>query len=57
MLDSDLSAAFDWIDHSRLLAELGTLHGKGMCRVRLMAGVFEKDSGFAPTDEEPLKAA
>jgi hypothetical protein len=40
MLDSDLSAAFDWIDHSRL-----------------MAGVFEKDSGFAPTDEEPLKAA
>jgi RNA-directed DNA polymerase len=51
VLDADLSAAFDRIDHSRLLAELGTFPGKEMVRGWLKAGVFERDTGFAPTDE------
>jgi RNA-directed DNA polymerase len=51
VLDADLSAAFDRIDHSHLLAELGTFPGREMIRGWLKAGVFEKDTGFAPTDE------
>jgi retron-type reverse transcriptase len=51
ILDADLTAAFDRIDHSHLLAELGTFPGREMIRGWLKAGVFEKDTGFAPTDE------
>jgi RNA-directed DNA polymerase len=51
VLDADLTAAFDKIDHNHLLAKLGTFPGKGMIEGWLKAGVFEKGKGFAPTDE------
>jgi RNA-directed DNA polymerase len=51
ILDADLTAAFDKIDHGHLLAKLGSFPGKGMIRGWLKAGVFEKGKGFAPTDE------
>jgi RNA-directed DNA polymerase len=51
VLDADLSAAFDRIDHSHLLAKIGTFPGREMIRGWLKAGVFEKETGFAPTDE------
>src|SRR5512140_1952040 len=51
VLDADLTAAFDKIDHAQLLAKLGTFPGKGMIRGWLKAGVFEKGKGFAPTEE------
>jgi RNA-directed DNA polymerase len=51
VLDADLTAAFDKIDHSYLIAKLGTFPGKGMIHGWLKAGVFEKGKGFAPTDE------
>jgi RNA-directed DNA polymerase len=51
ILDADLSAAFDKIDHTHLLAKLGSFPGKEMIRGWLKAGVFEKSTGFAPTDE------
>jgi RNA-directed DNA polymerase len=51
ILDADLTAAFDKIDHDHLLAKLGSFPGKGMIRGWLKAGVFEKGKRFAPTDE------
>jgi RNA-directed DNA polymerase len=51
ILDADLTAAFDKIDHDYLLAKLGAFPGRKMIRCWLKAGVFEKDKGFAPTDE------
>jgi RNA-directed DNA polymerase len=51
ILDADLAAAFDKIDHDHLLAKLGSFPGKGMICGWLKAGVFEKGKGFAPTDE------
>jgi RNA-directed DNA polymerase len=51
ILDADLTAAFDRIDHTHLLAALGSFPGREMIRGWLKAGVFEKDKGFAPTDE------
>ena len=51
VLDADLTAAFDRIDHAQLLAKLGTFPGREMIRGWLKAGVFEKGKGFAPTDE------
>src|SRR3954454_8977475 len=51
VLDADLSAAFDRIDHSHLFEKLGTFPGREMIRGWLKAGVFEKETGFAPTDE------
>jgi RNA-directed DNA polymerase len=50
-LDSDLAAAFDKIDHDRLLAALGSFPARGMIRGWLKAGVFEAGKGFAPTEE------
>jgi RNA-directed DNA polymerase len=50
-LDADLAAAFDKIDHSRLLEALGSFPARDMVRDWLKAGVFEKGKGFAPTDE------
>jgi RNA-directed DNA polymerase len=50
-LDADLAAAFDRIDHDRLLAALGSFPAREMIRKWLKAGVFEAGKGFAPTDE------
>jgi RNA-directed DNA polymerase len=50
-LDADLAAAFDKIDHSRLLEALGSFPARDMIRDWLKAGVFEKGKGFAPTEE------
>jgi RNA-directed DNA polymerase len=50
-LDADLAAAFDKIDHSRLLEALGSFPAKDMIRDWLKAGVFERGKGFAPTEE------
>ncbi|WP_445183318.1 reverse transcriptase domain-containing protein [Pseudonocardia sp. Cha107L01] len=51
ILDADLTAAFDRIDHSQLLAVLGSFPGKETTRQWLTAGVFEPGKGFAPTQE------
>jgi RNA-directed DNA polymerase len=50
-LDADLAAAFDKIDHPRLLAALGSFPARDMIHGWLKAGVFEKGKGFAPTEE------
>ncbi|OKI46821.1 group II intron reverse transcriptase/maturase [Micromonospora sp. CB01531] len=51
VLDADLTAAFDRIDHAHLLTAIGSFPGRGMIRSWLKAGVFEAGKGFAPTDE------
>jgi RNA-directed DNA polymerase len=50
ILDADLSAAFDRIDHTRLLDALGSFPAREMVRGWLTAGVVE-DGMFAPTEE------
>jgi RNA-directed DNA polymerase len=50
ILDADLSAAFDKIDHPRLLDKLGSFPAREMVRKWLKAGVIE-NGGFAPTEE------
>ena len=50
VLDADLSAAFDRIDHERLLGHLGSFPGRGMVPGWLAAGVIEQGR-FAPTEE------
>ena len=50
ILDADLAAAFDRIDHDHLLAELGTFPARGMVRQWLKAGVVERGR-FTPTRE------
>jgi RNA-directed DNA polymerase len=50
-LDADLAAAFDRIDHSHLLKQLGSFPARDMIRDWLKAGVFEAGKGFAPTEE------
>jgi RNA-directed DNA polymerase len=50
-LDADLAAAFDRIDHDRLLEALGSFPARDMIRDWLKAGVFEAGKGFAPTQE------
>src|SRR5712692_10676639 len=51
ILDADLTAAFDKIDHSFLLSQLGTFPARDMIAGWLKAGVFEAGKGFAPTEE------
>jgi RNA-directed DNA polymerase len=51
ILDADLTAAFDKIDHSFLLSQLGTFPARDMIAGWLKAGVLEADKGFAPTEE------
>ncbi len=50
VLDADLKAAFDRIDHEYLLASLGSFPGRGMVAGWLKAGVVEK-GWFTPTVE------
>jgi RNA-directed DNA polymerase len=50
VLDADLSAAFDRIDHDRLLAALGTFPARELVRQWLKAGVVERGR-VAPTEE------
>jgi RNA-directed DNA polymerase len=49
-LDADLTAAFDQIDHSQLLGQLGTFPGRGMIEGWLKAGVMDQGR-FAPTEQ------
>lgn len=51
VLDADLAAAFDKIDHARLLDALGSFPARDMVRAWPEAGVFETGKGFAPTEE------
>jgi RNA-directed DNA polymerase len=50
VLDADLAAAFDRIDHDHLLAQLGTFPARELVRQWLKAGVVE-DGRFTPTQE------
>ncbi|HWM98324.1 MAG TPA: group II intron reverse transcriptase/maturase, partial [Streptosporangiaceae bacterium] len=50
IVDSDLAAAFDNIDHGRLLGALGSFPARDMIAGWLKAGVIE-DGAFAPTEE------
>src|SRR5262245_59270675 len=50
IVDADLSAAFDKISHSRLLAALGTFPARDMIAGWLKAGVIENGT-FTPTEE------
>jgi RNA-directed DNA polymerase len=50
VLDADLAAAFDRIDHSHILSQLGSFPARGLVKGWLKAGVVE-DGRFAPTEE------
>ncbi len=50
VLDADLAAAFDRIDHSHLLASLDGFPARGLIERWLTAGVVERGR-FAPTEE------
>ena len=50
ILDADLKAAFDKIDHSHLLRQLEGFPARDLIRQWLKAGVVEQD-WFTPTDE------
>ncbi len=50
ILDADLTAAFDRIDHERLLASLGAFPARDRVRQWLRAGVVDRGR-FAPTEE------
>ena len=50
VLDADLAAAFDRLDHNHLLDQLGEFPGGGMVADWLTAGVIEKDQ-FTSTEE------
>ena len=50
-LDADLAAAFDRIDHDRLVESLGSFPARDLIRGWLKAGVFETGKRFAPTEE------
>ena len=54
-LDADLAAAFDKIDHSRLVDALGSFPARDMIRRWLTAGVIERGKGFAPPRRELRK--
>jgi RNA-directed DNA polymerase len=50
VLDADLTAAFDRIDHNHLLAQLGSFPARGLVEQWLKAGVVERDR-LTPTEE------
>jgi RNA-directed DNA polymerase len=49
-LDADLAAAFDRIDHSHLLGQLGLFPARGLVAAWLKAGVIDRGR-FAPTEQ------
>ena len=51
VLDADLAAAFDRINHDRLLDAIGGFPARGMIAGWLKAGVVESGKGFSPTLE------
>ncbi|MEY9211479.1 group II intron reverse transcriptase/maturase [Thermobifida halotolerans] len=51
ILDADLSAAFDRIDHGHLLSRIRAFPARDMIRRWLKAGVMERRKGFTPTEE------
>jgi RNA-directed DNA polymerase len=51
IVDADLKAAFDKIDHVQLLSMLGSFPARDMIAAWLKAGVIEQGKGFAPTEE------
>ncbi|MGH3805056.1 MAG: group II intron reverse transcriptase/maturase [Pseudonocardiaceae bacterium] len=51
IVDADLKAAFDKIDHTQLLSMLGSFPARDMIAAWLTAGVIEQGKGFAPTEE------
>ena len=51
IVDADLSAAFDRIDHDQLLSRVGRFPAQGLIRRWLKAGVVEKGRGFTPAEE------
>jgi len=55
VLDADLAAAFDRIDHSHILSQLGSFPARGLVKGWLKAGVVEDDR-FARPRKEFLKA-
>jgi len=50
ILDADLTAAFDRIDHDRLLSSLGTVPARARIVQWLTAGVIDRGR-FAPTQQ------
>jgi RNA-directed DNA polymerase len=50
VLDADLAAAFDHLNHDHICASLGTFPAVGLVRQWLEAGVIE-DGGILPTEE------
>ncbi len=50
ILDADLAAAFDHLDHDHILGSLGTFPARGLVRQWLRAGVVDQGR-FAPTEE------
>ncbi len=50
ILDADLKAAFDRIDHNHLLSRIGTFPAREQIREWLKAGVVDRGR-YAPTDE------
>lgn len=50
VLDADLAAAFDRIDHDHLLGQLGSFPARELIRGWLKAGVMDRGR-FAPTEE------
>ena len=48
VLDADLAAAFDHMDHDHLLAAVGPFPARELISGWLKAGVFEAGKGFAP---------
>jgi RNA-directed DNA polymerase len=50
VLDADLAAAFDRINHDHILAMIGTFPARGLIREWLKSGVVE-DGHFTPTEE------
>jgi RNA-directed DNA polymerase len=50
ILDADLAAAFDNIDHEYLLATIGDFPARRMVAGWLKAGIFEAGRGFSPTE-------
>jgi RNA-directed DNA polymerase len=53
ILDADLKAAFDRIDHDHLMSTIGSFPARGMIRQWLKAGVVERGQFFASEQGTP----